>query len=191
MHTYSISTCINANVTLHFNMSFYICCYAIMILMLVMVSCRKSLWSGRSIKFVMVLKMFANISHRSDVFVITLTPSLTIISSCFVNLESNYKILYSITYLKILKCILFKQNILWVQNANLFIYILAFLGVIVKPQIYCWRLSVEGITVFCHFRKNYLMPIIICKIDKLLGSHYNVIFSNMTDILSHLSYIFY
>ncbi len=41
------------------------------------------------------------------------------------------------------------------------------------------------------FRKNALMPVIICNNDKHLVTLYNVIFSNMTGILSHLSYIFY
>ncbi len=52
-------------------------------------------------------------------------------------------------------------------------------------------LPVRGITVLCHFRKNYIMLVIICKNDKHLVTLYNVIFSNMSDILSHLSYIFY
>ncbi len=39
--------------------------------------------------------------------------------------------------------------------------------------------------------KNSLMPVSICKIDKHLIILYNVIFLNMTGILSHLSYIFY
>ncbi len=51
--------------------------------------------------------------------------------------------------------------------------------------------SVGRITVLYHFRKNNLMPVIICKNDKHLVIHYNVIFSNMTDILSHLSYIYH
>ncbi len=32
-----------------------------------------------------------------------------------------------------------------------------------------------GITVLCHFRKNDLMPVIICKNDKHLVTLYNVI----------------
>ncbi len=52
-------------------------------------------------------------------------------------------------------------------------------------------ISVEGITVLCHFHKNDLMPVIIGKNDKHLVTLYNVIFSNMIGILSHLSYIFY
>ncbi len=49
-----------------------------------------------------------------------------------------------------------------------------------------------GITVLCQFLKNELMPfIIIYKNDKHLVTVYTVIFSNMTGILSHLSYIFY
>ncbi len=51
--------------------------------------------------------------------------------------------------------------------------------------------SVSGITVLCHFRKIDLMPLTICKNDKLLVALYNVIFSNMTGNLSHLSYIIY
>ncbi len=35
------------------------------------------------------------------------------------------------------------------------------------------------------------MPVIICKNDKHLVILYNVIFSDMTDILSYLSYFFY
>ncbi len=52
-------------------------------------------------------------------------------------------------------------------------------------------LTVRGITVLFHFHKNDLMLVIICKNDKHLVTLYNVIFSNMTGILSHLSYIFY
>ncbi len=52
-------------------------------------------------------------------------------------------------------------------------------------------LSVKGITVLHNFLKNDLMPAIICKNDKHLVTLYNVIFPNMTSILSHLSYIFY
>ncbi len=51
--------------------------------------------------------------------------------------------------------------------------------------------TVGGITVMYHFRKTYLMPVIICKNDKHLVTLYNVRFSNMTGILSHLRYIFY
>ncbi len=51
--------------------------------------------------------------------------------------------------------------------------------------------AVKGITVLCHFRKNSPMPVIICKNDKHLVILYNVIFLNMTGILSYLSYIFY
>ncbi len=50
---------------------------------------------------------------------------------------------------------------------------------------------IAGITVLYDFQNNDLMPVIICKNDKYLVTHYNVIFSNMTGILSHLSYIFY
>ncbi len=46
------------------------------------------------------------------------------------------------------------------------------------------------ITVLGHFHKNDLMPVIICKHDKHLITLYNAIFSNMTGIMSHLSYIF-
>ncbi len=46
-------------------------------------------------------------------------------------------------------------------------------------------------TVLCHFRKNGRMPVIICKNEKHIVTLYNVIFSNITGILSHLSYIFY
>ncbi len=35
------------------------------------------------------------------------------------------------------------------------------------------------------------MPVIICKNDKHLVTFYHVIFSNMTGILSYLSYSFY
>ncbi len=35
------------------------------------------------------------------------------------------------------------------------------------------------------------MPVIICKNDKHLVTLYNIIISNMTGILPHLSYIFY
>ncbi len=49
--------------------------------------------------------------------------------------------------------------------------------------------AVAEITVLCHFRQNDLMPVIICKSDKHLVTLYNVIFRNMTGILSHLSYI--
>ncbi len=63
-------------------------------------------------------------------------------------------------------------------------------------QVPYYRLqtSVRGITVlrhFRHFRKNNPMPVITCKNDQNLGTLYNVIFSNITGILSHLSYIFY
>ncbi len=51
--------------------------------------------------------------------------------------------------------------------------------------------TVRGITILCYVRKTDLMPVIICKNDKHLVTHYNVIFSNMTGILSHFSYIFY
>ncbi len=47
------------------------------------------------------------------------------------------------------------------------------------------------ITVLCHFPKNDLMPVIMCKSDKHLVTLYNLLFSNITGILSHLSYIFY
>ncbi len=53
------------------------------------------------------------------------------------------------------------------------------------------RSSVGEITVLCHFRNNDLMTVIICKNDKHLITLYNVIFSNMTGILLHLSYILY
>ncbi len=53
------------------------------------------------------------------------------------------------------------------------------------------RSAVRGITAFGHIRKNDLMPLIICKNDKHLVTLYNVIFSNITGILSYLSYIFY
>ncbi len=46
-------------------------------------------------------------------------------------------------------------------------------------------ISVEEITVLCHFLKTDLMPVIICKNDKPFVKLYNVIFSNMTGILSH------
>ncbi len=49
--------------------------------------------------------------------------------------------------------------------------------------------SSEGIIVLCHFLKNDLMPVIICKNDKHLLKLYNVIFSNMTGVLSHLRYL--
>ncbi len=52
--------------------------------------------------------------------------------------------------------------------------------------IYSW-----GITVLFHFRKDDLMIVIICKNDKYLLKLYSVIFSKMTGILSHLSYIFH
>ncbi len=48
--------------------------------------------------------------------------------------------------------------------------------------------SVGGISVLC---TNDLMPLIICKNYKHIVTLYEVIFSNMTGILSHLSYIFY
>ncbi len=51
--------------------------------------------------------------------------------------------------------------------------------------------TVGGISILCHFEKHYLMPVIICKNNKYLVTFYNEIFSNMTGILSHLSYIFY
>ncbi len=51
-------------------------------------------------------------------------------------------------------------------------------------------ISVCGITVLCHSRKNDLTHVILCKNDNPV-TFYNVIFSNMTCILSHLSYIFY
>ncbi len=38
-------------------------------------------------------------------------------------------------------------------------------------------LTVMGITVLCHFHKNGLMPVIICKNDKHFVTLYNVIFS--------------
>ncbi len=47
------------------------------------------------------------------------------------------------------------------------------------------------VLVLCHFCKKYLMLVIICKNDKHHVTLYNVIFSNRTGILSHLSYIFY
>ncbi len=55
----------------------------------------------------------------------------------------------------------------------------------------CMLSSVRRITVLCPFRINDLMPVILCKKDKQLVTLYNVIFSNMTGILLHLSYIFY
>ncbi len=60
-------------------------------------------------------------------------------------------------------------------------------------QVPYYRLqtSVRGIIVLRHFRKNNPMPVITCKNDQHLGTLYNVIFSNITGILSHLSYIFY
>ncbi len=45
------------------------------------------------------------------------------------------------------------------------------------------KLAVQGITIFCHFRKNYLMPVIICKNDMHFVTLYNVI--------CYLSHIFY
>ncbi len=56
---------------------------------------------------------------------------------------------------------------------------------------YYQLLKEMGITVLCHFRKINLMPVIICKNYKHLIKLYNEIFSNMTHILSHFSYIFY
>ncbi len=53
-----------------------------------------------------------------------------------------------------------------------------------------YPLSVGGRTVSCNYI-NDLMPVIICKNAKHHVTLYNVIFSNMTDILSHLNYIFY
>ncbi len=50
--------------------------------------------------------------------------------------------------------------------------------------------SVGGITVLCNIRKNDIMPVIMCKNYKHLVTLYNVIFSNITGILSYLSYIF-
>ncbi len=52
-------------------------------------------------------------------------------------------------------------------------------------------ISIGGITVLCHFRKNDLLHVIICKNDMHLATLYNVIFSNLTGILSHLNYILY
>ncbi len=52
------------------------------------------------------------------------------------------------------------------------------------------HVQVEGITALCHFRKHDIMAV-ICKNDKHLLTLYNVISSNMTGILSHLSYIFF
>ncbi len=52
-------------------------------------------------------------------------------------------------------------------------------------------LTVREITVLCHFHKNDLMPVIICKNNKHIVILYKVLFSDMTGILSHLSYIFY
>ncbi len=40
-------------------------------------------------------------------------------------------------------------------------------------------------TVLCNFRKNYIIPVIICINTKHLVTLYNVIFSNITGILSH------
>ncbi len=51
--------------------------------------------------------------------------------------------------------------------------------------------SVRGITVLCHFLQNDQMPVITCKYDKRLVTHYNVIFSNIKGILSHLNDILY
>ncbi len=51
--------------------------------------------------------------------------------------------------------------------------------------------SVREIIVLCHFHKNNIMPVIICKHDKHLVILHNAIFSNMTGILSYLNYIFY
>ncbi len=51
-------------------------------------------------------------------------------------------------------------------------------------------LPVGGITVLCHVHKNDLMPV-MCINDQHLVTLYNIIFSNMTGILSHLTYIFY
>ncbi len=53
------------------------------------------------------------------------------------------------------------------------------------------HISIGGIIVLCHFHKNDLMPMFICKNDKNLVTLYNVIFANMTGILSYLSYNFY
>ncbi len=52
-------------------------------------------------------------------------------------------------------------------------------------------LAVRRLTVLYHFRKNDLMPVIKWKNDKHLVTLYTVIFSNVTSILSHLSYISY
>ncbi len=52
--------------------------------------------------------------------------------------------------------------------------------------------SFGGITVLCNFHKvSDLVHVITCKNYKHLLTLYNVIFSNMIGILSHLSYIFY
>ncbi len=40
-------------------------------------------------------------------------------------------------------------------------------------------LAVRGITGLCHFRKNYLMPVIICKGDKN---------QNQNDLFDHNTY---
>ncbi len=49
-------------------------------------------------------------------------------------------------------------------------------------------MSVREITVLCHVCKNGIMLVIICNNDQHLVTLHNVIFSNMTCIMSHLSY---
>ncbi len=55
---------------------------------------------------------------------------------------------------------------------------------------YCYLTS-PGNNSIVSFYENDQMPVIIYKNYKHLVTLYNVIFSNMTDILSHFSYIFY
>ncbi len=82
------------------------------------------------------------------------------------NMKSTYSRLVSLSYMM--------ATWLWSITVLVFIY-----------------LAVGGITLLCHFSKNDLTPVIICKNTKHLLTLYNVIFSNMIGILSHLSYIFY
>ncbi len=71
---------------------------------------------------------------------------------------------------------------------SLILYFEMFLLLLLFLLVSFWLLlsSIGGITV-----KIDLMPVIIYKNDTHLVTIYNVMFSNVTDILARLSYIFY
>ncbi len=82
---------------------------------------------------------------------------------------------------------LFKLSLL---DNNQYLFVCGIHMLVIKI-FFIMNIICQGITILCHICKHDLMPVIICENDRHLLTPYNVIFSNMIVILSHLSYIFY